>query len=35
MSAEWNGAYYMEEDVRKFLDSVADLMLSLTRDESA
>ncbi|CAF9932534.1 MAG: trichothecene 15-O-acetyltransferase [Alectoria fallacina] len=29
LSAEWNGACYMDEDIRKFLDSVADLMLSL------
>ena len=32
LSAEWDGAYHEEEDVRMFLDSVADLMLSLTRD---
>ena len=32
LSAEWDGAYYEDENIRKFLDSVADLMLSLTRD---
>lgn len=32
LSAEWNGACHAEEDIQKFLDSVADLMVSLTRD---
>ena len=32
ISAEWNGACYVDENVEKFLDSVTDLMLSLTRD---
>ncbi len=32
LSAEWDGAYYEDGYIQKFLDSVADLMLSLTRD---
>lgn len=32
LSAEWNGACYVDENIEKFLDSVQELMLSLTRD---
>ena len=32
LSAEWDGAYLADEEVQNFLDSVADLILSLTRD---
>ncbi len=34
LSTEWNGAYHEDEDIGKFLDSVSDLMLSLTGDQS-
>lgn len=32
LSAEWNGAQHVDEDIRRFLENVAELMLSLIRD---
>ena len=30
LSAEWNGACYVDEDMKKFFDGVVDLILSIT-----
>ena len=33
VSAEWNAPFYAEDDVRRFLDSVVDLITSFTDDD--